>query len=59
MPRSFRFLLLPVLAVLSACASQTELQQDQSGSDKMLQSPCACQQLDYQPKNSFTWKGTA
>jgi hypothetical protein len=44
------------MLTLSACAAKTELQQDQTGSDKMLLSPCACEQLDYHPKVSFKWR---
>jgi hypothetical protein len=56
-----RTLTLPVilasLLAVTACAPTTELQQDQSGSDKMLPSPCACQQLDYKAP-TYKWRTT-
>lgn len=54
--------LMPLLAALavaltvSACGGPSkELQTDQSGSDRMLPSPCACEQLDYHGTGRFKW----
>jgi protein involved in sex pheromone biosynthesis len=57
--RSFTCSLLVVASVLalSACAAKTELQEDQTGSDKMLQSPCACTQIDYKAP-TYKWRAT-
>jgi outer membrane biogenesis lipoprotein LolB len=57
--RSFTssLLIAASVLVLSACAAKTELQQDQTGSDKMLQSPCACSQLDYKAP-TYKWRAT-
>ncbi len=58
MTHSRLFLIALGLLALSACSSRTELQQDQSGSDEMLKSPCACTQLDYAPP-TIRWRGAA
>ncbi len=50
-------LILAALLAVTACAPTTELQQDQSGSDKMLPSPCACTQLDYKAP-TYKWRAT-
>ncbi|SIS85444.1 hypothetical protein [Insolitispirillum peregrinum] len=44
-----------LLAAACGTTGKTELQQDQSGSDRMLPSPCACERLDYRPA-SFVWR---
>lgn len=41
------FLAAALALLLSACTGKTELQQDGSGMDELLPSPCACAQVPY------------
>ena len=54
----YRFSLVVLLSgLVSACGGPSkELQTDQSGTDKMLPSPCACEKLDYHGTGTFTWR---
>jgi len=50
-----KILAIATVLLLSACASDMELQQEGSGSDEMKPSPCACDPIPYQFKG-ITWK---
>ncbi len=49
-----RILMVLAVLLLSACAPDTEVQHDGSGSDQMLKSPCACSPVPYQAPG-FKW----
>mgnify|MGYP003648487673 CR=1 FL=1 len=50
-----RLLAVVVVVGLLAGCTATEMPEDNEGSDEMLKSPCACYQLEYEPRG-IQWK---
>ena len=52
-------IIITSIFILSACAALPEDRElpnnDQPGSDKMKLSPCACNQIEFNPKNNYNW----
>lgn len=47
-------LLLVLVLTLSACGANREIQQDGTGTDELLKSPCVCLPVPYSPP-AFQW----
>lgn len=51
------FIVILLMAALSACASDTEMPHNNTdGTDKMRGSPCVCEQLEFDGRG-FKWIG--